>query len=210
MTPVKPRAVIDCGAGEARIIEYYHWAHRYARAASLYFARLGALPVSRRGSHWDNGKPLAAGKWFGEYSAESFEFVRQVFHGVLRRMESGYRGKGPVRFVCLATNQERCGEGVLANAREFGTVRICPRLMERPARAGGVVVLHEILHQGLGVSDQRHGVCRRGGESRCYRQGALRLIGSGHDEIAIRNNDNYAYFAREAYRALHRSGKEGG
>jgi hypothetical protein len=62
-----------------------------------------------------------------------------------------------------------------------------------------MVVLHEILHQKLGLDDQRDSVCQRGEESRCYRYGARQLVMFGKLEKGLRNNDNYAFFARAVY-----------
>ena len=42
-------------------------------------------------------------------------------------------------------------------------------------------------------------------ESRCYRAGARRLVRFDKTAKAVRNNDNYAFFARAVYLAASRT-----
>jgi hypothetical protein len=65
-------------------------------------------------------------------------------------------------------------------------------------------MLHELLHRDLGVEDVRSHVCRVGAETRCYRRGAHQLVAAGQYGAALRNNDNYAYFAKAAHAAVQR------
>ena len=207
-SPIPPRIPKDCDPGAAaRILGFYDMAYRYARAADVFLDRLAATEEASREKHWNAARPVTAAKFFGPYSADSFEVVTAVIRGVLTRFEKGYDGVGGVRFLCLAANQERCDQGVLANAREFGAIRVCPRLIGKDREQGGVVILHEFLHQRLGVEDVRSQTCRNRDETRCYRGGARRLVEAGLYSDALRNNDNYAYFARAAFVAL-RNGRD--
>jgi hypothetical protein len=155
----------------------------------------------QKSSERHSDSPLPA-YWFGPYSEERVRFVLHVFRHVLQRFEQGYRfGQEvrPVRIECLAAGARKCRTSVLANASRYGTVRVCPRLLHKAPDVGGMVVLHEILHQKLGLDDQRDSVCQRGEESRCYRYGARQLVMFGKLEKGLRNNDNYAFFARAVY-----------
>lgn len=49
---------------------------------------------------------------------------------------------------------------------------MCPRLLDRSTQEVAKVLLHEMLHQGLGVGDRRHPACesRKQEDTRCYRE----------------------------------------
>lgn len=208
-----PQAWVGCDEETGRRLNMlYEKAYLYARAAHRFLVELVKLPQQKQMVIWNGPErqtssaqhsysPLPA-YWFGPYSEERVHFVLHTFRQVLERFEQGYRlGQGvqPVRIECLAASARKCRTSVLANASRYGTIRICPRLLHKAPDVGGMVILHEVLHQKLGVGDQRDVVCQRGDEHRCYRRGARRLVLSGKLEKGLRNNDNYAFFARAIY-----------
>jgi len=211
-----PRAWIDCDAeNRVKLHEFYRRAYLYAKAAQAFLSLLTALPQEQCTALWNGGEQRhgqarrypyspAPTYWFGSYSERHAGFILHTFTQVVQRFERGYhfrQGYRPVQIRCLSTAEHRCRSGVLANASEYGTIRVCPLLLTKTTSVGGAVILHEILHQDLGVRDQRDQVCMRGDESRCYRQGAWWLVAHNKLEKAIRNNDNYALFARAVFLA---------
>jgi hypothetical protein len=212
-----PRAWSNCGeATRQKLEEFYKQAYLYAKAAQQFLAQLVKLPVEQRTAIWNGqGHCCTSGNWyhyspvpaywFGSYSESRVNFVLRTFTNVLQRFEQGYRFESqyrPIKFHCLTSKVDRCRSGVIANASQYGTVRVCPRLLKKTVCVGGMVVLHEMLHQDLGVGDQRDVVCKRGDENRCYRRGARHLVAHQKLGKALRNNDNYAFFARAIYRHM--------
>jgi len=124
--------------------------------------------------------------------------VIAVVRGVLDRFTRGYSKGGktvPTTLACFPASYDRCRTGLLGNATIYGTLRFCPQLLERGVAEVAKVVLHEMLHQGLGVGDRRHENCQ-GSKHRCYREGALALVESGGYDLAGRNIDNYVTLMR--------------
>jgi|CXWL01.1.fsa_nt_gi hypothetical protein len=202
-TLLPPKILPACDQEKAkRVCRFYVAAYQYALAAKLFLDRIEQYIESVRAQLWNQARPVTAAEWFGPYSPKTFDTVSFIIRGVVNRFERGYEGSGAVQFLCVRTSQERCDQSVLANAREFGIIRLCPRLIAKNPATGGIVILHEFLHQGLGVGDVRHKVCRRRNETRCYRSGAKKLINSGNFTEALHNNDNYAYFAKAAHAAF--------
>jgi hypothetical protein len=197
-----------------RLESFYRRGYAYAKAASAFLGRLSNLSPAARREIWDGRssrlsshgteRSTVPGHWFGPYSGAHLRFVRRTFRLVVRRFEHGFDmpdGARPVHFACLDGSYGRCQQGLLGNASIYGTIRVCPRLLEKPVAEGGVVVLHEMLHQELFVGDQRDRICRVGTETRCYRDGARRLVRAGKVRKAILNNDNYAFFAKHVFLA---------
>jgi hypothetical protein len=218
-----PQAWSGCDqATRQKLQNFYQQAYLYTKAAKQFLYRLKDLPPEQRKAVW-NGQghqcnsarrcryfPVPA-YWFGPYSEKRMRFILLVFTQVLQRFELGYRfgrQSRPVRFQCVSAGVGRCRIGVIANASQYGTVCVCPRLLNKTTGVGGMVVLHEMLHQDLGVGDQRDLVCQRSDESRCYRRGARRLVAHQLLEKAIRNNDNYAFFARAIYLRASQTGTQ--
>ncbi len=220
----EPRTWSQCNqATRKKLNVFYEQAYLYAKTAQWYLAYVMGLSVELRiaiwnglgkrckSENWCHYSPVLA-YWFGPYSEQRMRFILRTFSRVLQRFEHGYRvGQEyrPVRFRCLTTKVKRCRSGVIANASEYGTVLVCPRLLKKTTCVGGMVVLHEMLHQDLGVGDQRDVVCKRGDENRCYRRGARHLVEHQKLEKALRNNDNYAFFARAIYRHIFLSQRNG-
>ena len=124
--------------------------------------------------------------------------MAQVFRGLIRRFRRGYEIGGrrrPPTLACFPKSYGRCRTGLLGNASIFGTVRVCPQLFARGPSEVAAVVLHELMHQDLGVDDQRHGICT-GSKNRCYREGAIDLLRAGRFDLAVHNIDNFVRFAR--------------
>ena len=209
--PRSPDVISRCSADARRRLEQIHaCAYLYAKAASLFLDRLSSMTAKARSRVWNQvgdvavsgGYSGAPQYWFGPYADTRFRFIRETFRLVVRRFEKGFdfgNEVRPVRFLCLPGSGGRCRGTLLANASIYGTVRVCPRALQKPVVEGGLVILHEFLHQELMVGDQRDRVCRSGEDPRCYREGARRLVQAGKYGKAIRNNDNYAYFARGVY-----------
>jgi len=212
-----PQAWSNCDAAtRQKLEEFYKQAYLYTKIAQQFLSQLVKLPVEQRiaiwhgqehrctSGNWCHYSPVPA-YWFGSYSESRVSFVLRTFTHVLQRFERGYRFKNqyrPVKFRCLTNKVDRCRTGVIANASQYGTVRVCPRLLKKTVCVGGMVVLHEMLHQDLGVGDQRDAVCKHGDENRCYRRGARHLVTHQKLGKALRNNDNYAFFARAIHRHM--------
>lgn len=122
----------------------------------------------------------------------------RVFDALVGRFTRGYDTDGrrvAATFACFPASYSRCRNGLLGNASVYGTVRLCPKLLSRSTTAVAAIVLHELMHQGLGVGDRRHEGCD-GSKNRCYRDNAHALVAAGRHDLAVRNIDNYVAFAR--------------
>jgi hypothetical protein len=191
--PIAPRISTCAPAARAKILEAHGESYRWAEAARRWM--LGLVTSGQARSRWTGSE---AAKLFGPFSAPRVKHVAKVFIGLVRRFQSGYEIGGQHRaptIGCFPASYGRCKTGLLGNASIFGTIRLCPRLIARPAAEVAAVVLHEMMHQGLGVGDRRHEMCE-GSKNRCYREGADALVGAGRHDLAIRNIDNYVAFAR--------------
>jgi hypothetical protein len=177
-----------------------------AELASAYRVALGWV---RRAAEWLRGlarrgdasrtwhaSPLA--RLFGPFSPQRLRRVVRVVRGLLDRFTHGFTvdgGRLRPTLACLPPSYERCQTGLLGNASIYGTLRFCPRLLTQAVPAVAKVVLHEMMHQGLGVGDRRHADCE-GSKHRCYRDGAATLVAAGRYDLAGRNIDNYVAFIR--------------
>ena len=206
---------VCCQKSASSIHEGYLLAYRYARAGLAVLVAISRMHSHReRAIAWSRplkGAPkLIPQNWFGPYSASALRHLQRSFAAVVLRFTKGYQVSGGFRatqFMCLGEDHRKCRKGVLANASIYGTVRVCPSLLSRRADRIGVVVLHEMFHQLGDIRDQWDPVCRRGGESRCYGNGALRLVRYRKFNKALKNNDNlaqFAYFAERGSRGLSR------
>lgn len=207
-----PPQVIDCDTrAKSKLMEFYRIGYSHAKLAQIYLQSLLKEDLRTQVRIWNEDKSIckkrgtdfeSASFWFGQFSLEKLEYITFVFESVVQRFEKGfYLGEkfAPTKIKCLTNKQQRCNQGVLANAAEFGTIRVCPRLLNKSDIYGGLVILHELLHQKLGVGDQRDLVCKRGEESRCYRTGARKLIVNDKIVKAMKNNDNYVLFSKSIY-----------
>lgn len=214
--PRRPMAWKTCSPAARKKLEgFYACAYLYAKSAELFMNRLASYPAPDRKHIWNErkkGKTAdkfdeyngAPSHWFGRYAEANFRFIHKTFKHVIARFEKGYDfggAKRPIKFECLSGNWGGCRSSLLANASIYGTVRVCPRTLRKPLNEGALVILHELLHQRLNIGDQRDRVCDRGSDARCYRIGARKLVRAGNLRKALRNNDNYAYFARGIYLA---------
>lgn len=187
---------------QRKIAAAFELARTWARGA------LGAVDALRHGAaraRWNAG-PLRAS--FGRFQIKHARVVLRLWRGVVARFEHGFDHGGRRRAVvieCFPESHERCGEGLLGNANLFGRLRLCPQLLARSERAIAAVLLHEMMHQGLGVDDVRHSSCIPDRKQRCYRENADRLVRQGHDALAVRNIDNHVRFAMR----LHGGGRAG-
>lgn len=178
------------------------WRSReYAAAAEEELHAFSALGPRARRARWDKGP---ARRWFGPYSEVSRARVQRVLGASRRRLHEGFAAGGarrPMTIKCLSATGSRCERRrlLLANASQFGTIRVCPRLLGKPVEEGAMTLLHETLHHLLGTDDQRAPECSVGGDSRCYRDGARALVTAGKFKKALKNNDNYVSFARAVH-----------
>lgn len=216
LLPRRPAIWKGCSSAKRKKLEgFYACAYLYAKSAELFMNRLASYPAPDRRHIWNERKKArtadtfdeysgAPSHWFGRYAEANFRFVHKTFKRVTDRFEKGYDFGGkkrPVKFACLSESTGRCRSSLLANASIYGTIRVCPRTLRKPLNEGALVILHEMLHQRLGIGDQRDRICNRGSDARCYRIGARKLVRAGDLRKALRNNDNYAYFARGIYLA---------
>ena len=183
---------------EGKLSAFLALARGYAAAAEEEMRALSALDPQVRRVRWDKG---AARRWFGPYSEASRARVLRVLGESRRRLHDGFAAGGarrPMTIKCLSATGTRCERRrlLLANASQFGTIRVCPRLLDKPVEEGAMTLLHETLHHLLGTDDQRAPECSVGGDSRCYRDGARALVAAGKFQKALKNNDNYVSFAR--------------
>lgn len=191
--PLTPRVATCEPKQRAKLLAAYHTAYHWARAAAAWLARWVKSPSVRR--EWNAG---VVGRLFGPFRIPRLRKLVGVVRGVLERFTRGYSKGGktmPTTLMCFPASYHRCRSGLLGNANIFGTLRFCPRLLEQDVTAVAKVVLHEMLHQGLGVGDRRHENCE-GSKHRCYRDGALALVESGRYDLAARNIDNFVALMR--------------
>ncbi len=191
--PLAPK-VATCEAGtRAKLLGAYQMAFGWAQSTVAWLRQLLRSPSIRR--EWNAG---VVGRLFGPFSVARARRVVSVARGVLDRFEHGFLREGrrlTTTLVCLPASYRRCGTGLLGNASIFGTLRFCPRLLDRDLAGIAKVVLHEMMHQGLGVGDRRHENCQ-GSKHRCYREGADALVAAGRYDLAGRNIDNYVALMR--------------
>lgn len=129
----------------------------------------------------------------GPFSMRRVRRLVRLVRRLLDRFEHGFEhggGRRPTTLACFPASYHRCRTGLLGNASIYGTLRFCPRLLERDVSGVAKVVLHEMMHQRLGVDDQRHADCT-GSKDRCYRESARTLVSAGRYDLAGRNIDNY-------------------
>ncbi|MFV8752589.1 hypothetical protein ACNOYE_18735 [Nannocystaceae bacterium ST9] len=196
--PTIDGASSGCTAAQAqKLHDAYAVAAAVARSASKYTQQLALRCARGQNLAWHDGP---APRFFGDFRADKVRKIVNVFSGVETRFREGFVDSTSIeapRIECFGRDHGRCRQGLLANASIFGTIRVCPSLLERSTREVALVLLHEMLHQGLGVGDRRHPVCRSGKkrDMRCYREGAVRLVEEGRSDLALQNNDNYVGFA---------------
>ena len=186
------RAARCGGDAQGRLLRAFEIARTWAHSA---LAALSTLHHGSAASVWNAG-PLRAS--FGAFRPRHARRVQLVWRAVVTRFERGFRHgavRRPVVIDCFPSSHDRCGEGLLGNANHYGRLRLCPQLLHRSDREIAAVILHEIMHQRLGVDDQRHDVCVPDRKRRCYRENADRLVEHGRSDLAVRNIDNYVRFA---------------
>lgn len=195
-----------CSPSQVRKLrDAYVQAGFLARGALVYLRALENMCLKGREQAWEAGPARA---YFGRWSGDKLQLVVRAFSRLGVRFEEGFRDTTSIsapRFECFPQDHSRCHRGLLANASIYGTVRVCPSLLKRPDGEVSAVILHEMLHQGLGIADQKHHACGSRKDHRCYRGGALRLVENGRVDLASRNTDNYVGFACAVARALARS-----
>jgi hypothetical protein len=192
-SPLAPRIGTCDARARATLVRAYHQAYRWASAARRWIVQLASSARAR--DRWNAGP---AARLFGPYQASRVRRVRFVLDGLLRRFHHGYsiRGKQVApTLACFPESYHRCRKGLLGNASILGTIRLCPRLLERGPLQAASVVFHELMHQGLGVDDQRHQGCD-GSRHRCYSENAPELVRMNRYDLAVRNIDNYVKFAQ--------------
>lgn len=191
--PLTPRVATCEPQRRAKLLAAYQTAYRWVQASVAWLERWVKSPSLRR--EWNAG---VVRRLFGPFRVPRLRKLIAVVRGVLDRFTRGYSKDGkaiPTTLMCFPASYHRCRSGLLGNANIFGTLRFCPRLLERAVPDVAKVVLHEMLHQGLGVGDRRHDSCQ-GSKHRCYRDGALALVESGRYDLAGRNIDNFVALMR--------------
>lgn len=191
--PMTPRIATCEPRSRAAIVGAYSQAYHWAVAARRWLVGLAGSGSVR--AKW-NASPAA--RLFGPFRPIRVKRVIRVFDGVVKRFQQGYEIDGrrvAPTIACFRASYSRCRTGLLGNASVFGTIRLCPQLLKRPIPEVAAIVLHELMHQALGVGDRRHESCE-GSKHRCYREGAGDLVASGRHDLAVRNIDNYVAFAR--------------
>lgn len=199
--PSGPRAPVVAGRCSATqrttLMRAYADAYAMATAAARAVAALPSDAAARKAA-WNRG-PLR--RIFGAYRGGNARRVAAVLTRLLGRFARGWpsgAGYRPVVLDCFPATYARCKRGLLGNASVPGRLRLCPELLARSRAEVAGVVLHELLHRGLGVGDQRHSSCRSDRKHRCYRDAGLGLAAQGRSDLAIRNIDNYVFLARAA------------
>lgn len=190
-----------CGPRRASVLRRgYRDAFEMAVAAAH---MVNGLPsdARERAAAWDAG-PLRTA--FGAHVTQYARRVARVYAGVLQRFISGWPGGAASRAIvldCFPDGNRRCAKGLLGNASVPGRLRFCPQLLARSRGEIASVVLHELLHRGLGVKDQQHESCDADRKNRCYRDSGVALARRGRSDLAVTNIDNYVFFARLAVTA---------
>ena len=199
--PRKPRVRGACARYLRTHVEAsYHVAYQLV-VDSLRDLGRSAARGRRATAAWDRGP---ARRFFGPWSKTSVVQVLRVYTRVLRRFQIGFKvrvGSRPVSFRCFGPGEDhgQCDEGLLANARIRGTIRFCPRVLDRSDVPLPLIILHEMMHHGLGLRDRRHPICS-GNKHRCYRGNAERLVREELYGVALTNIDNYVGYAEAASR----------
>jgi hypothetical protein len=190
----RPPKIASCDqATRSKLAAAYQTAFGWARATAAWLRQWIRSPALRR--EWNAGP---VGRLFGPFSTARARRLWAVVRGVVDRFERGFEHDGrrmPTTLMCLPASYRRCSTGLLGNASIYGTLRFCPRLLEQDVPSVAKVVLHELMHQGLGVGDRRHEDCE-GSKHRCYREGARDLVEAGRYDLAGRNIDNYVTLMR--------------
>lgn len=191
--PMPPRIATCEPRARATILAAYAEAFRWAMAGRQWVVEL--TRAQRPRAHWAaSGAPAL----FGPFAPERAKRVARVYDGLVHRFLQGYEIAGrrvAPTIACLPASYRRCQNGLLGNASIFGRIRLCPRLLAKPVPKVAGIVMHELMHQSLGVGDRRHESCD-GSKHRCYREGAEALVDAGRHDLATRNIDNYVAFAR--------------
>lgn len=185
------RANVDRDA--ALLLAGYLQAAAAVRRTKRLLEGLDRMPASGAQMVWDS---CGLAKAFGGASTEARSRVRLTVNALDDRVTYGFAstpGRQRSTLSIFPTHYSRCKQGLLANASTYGHIRICPSLPRRPIGFITQVLLHELMHQRLGVRDVRSPTCKSGDECRCYREKALALVRSGQTELALRNIDNYVY-----------------
>lgn len=201
--PMVPNIATCEPRARAVVTAAYEQAYRWAAAAHRWLVSFASGGSLRR--KWNSS---AAIRLFGPFRADRVRRIFRVFDSLVRRFIAGYEIRGQrvaPTITCFSSSYHRCGKGLLGNASIYGTIRLCPQLLRRPVRQVASIVLHELMHQALGVGDRRHETCE-GSKHRCYREGALDLVSAGRFDLATRNIDNYVAFARHVAGAPTTSG----
>jgi hypothetical protein len=162
-----------------------------AALAAVHTASIGAAGARA----WNSG---ALRRSFGPHRRRHAHRVKRVWKAVVARFELGFKHgarRRPVVIECFPSKHDRCNEGLLGNANLYGRLRLCPQLLQRDDATVAAVVLHEMMHQRIGVDDKRHESCVPDRKHRCYRENADRLVRHDRSDLAVRNIDNYVRFA---------------
>lgn len=188
-----------CGReSQQRLQTAFETARAWAIAALAAVRSTSRSPSSSRA--WNHG-PL--GRSFGRHRRQHARRVERVWSAVVARFEHGFKHgdrRKPVVIECFPEKHDRCNEGLLGNANIYGRLRLCPQLLHRDDATVAAVVLHEMMHQRIGVDDQRHSSCVPDRKQRCYRDNADRLVDEDRSDLAVRNIDNYVRFAMRVAR----------
>ncbi|HWB75740.1 MAG TPA: hypothetical protein VG755_12320 [Nannocystaceae bacterium] len=191
--PLAPRIATCEPRARAKILAAYAEAFRWSIAG-----RQWVVELTRSGRPRARWSTSAAVELFGPFAPARAKQVARVYDGLVRRFVQGYEIDGrhlAPTIACFPASYHRCRTGLLGNASIFGRIRLCPRLLARPVPQVAAIVMHELMHQSLGVGDRRHESCD-GSKHRCYGEGADALVAAGRHDLATRNIDNYVAFAR--------------
>lgn len=187
-----PRVVACDPQTRGKLVTAYRHAFEWTKAAARWLRRLLAADPARA---WSMS---ALRKFFGPFSPSRLRRIVRVVRGLLDRFTHGFSDehrRRRVTLACLPASFDRCRTGLLGNASIYATLRFCPRLLARDPASVAKVVLHEMMHQRLGVGDRRHAECT-GSKHRCYREGATALVEANRYDLAARSIDNYVAFIR--------------
>lgn len=186
--PRTPRVLGCTPAARDKLLAAYRLAFGWVRQAAQWLRGFAASKQLAR--TWASSM---LSRTLGPFSMRRVRRLVRLVRRLLDRFAHGFEERGgrrPTTLACLPASYHRCRTGLLGNASIYGTLRFCPRLLERDVTGVAKVVLHEMMHQRLGVDDQRHEECT-GSKDRCYRESARTLVASGRYDLAVRNIDNY-------------------
>lgn len=211
-----PKSFKGCSDKRKRIEKVWLFAHYFMWRADQVMDWLAAQPLKKRKAAWHKGEPKEKGdmgnssprNWFGPYKQKRFDNVDAAIDKVFTKRFLGRTFK----ISCKAQPKK----DPYMNARHdvFGHIVLYDHFFTFGVFEQARILVHEIyhglvLHNGTWVRDT-HTICGKGCKTKKhYGEAAAQELSWGgkerHYRLAIRNNDNHAFFAKNLGVAIYSS-----